>query len=487
VRHPQQAMALDNTSFSTLELPEALTTSLASLGYESMTSIQLQALPSVLDGQDVIGQAKTGSGKTAVFALGILSKLDTTSFNPQAMVLCPTRELADQVATEIRKLARTTHNVKVLVLTGGSPLRKQAESLTRGAHILVGTPGRIDDLLRNNKLRLNEVTTLVLDEADRMLDMGFFEVIEQIVEQVPTARQTLLFSATFPAQIKAIAKRVMVEPVTIEVATTHDETSIEQHVYQVAGDKDRMTALRLLLLKQGAESALVFCNTKREAQQVADDLRGQGFSALALHGDLEQRDRDQTLLRFANQSASVLVATDVAARGLDIDVIGLVINYHLARETEVHLHRVGRTGRAGNKGVACTLVGNNESRRLALLGEHYGRTFDIEPLPPSHWLQQTPPKAPMVTLLIDGGKKQKIRAGDILGALTGTGGIAGGKVGKINIFDNQSYVAVAIEVKNQVLSALTENKLKGRSIRARLVQGQAKTKNHRRRERRKKK
>lgn len=436
-----------------------------------MTPIQAQSLPPILAGQDVIAQGKTGSGKTAAFGLGLLSKLDSASFQVQSLVLCPTRELADQVAKEIRRLARTTKNIKVSILTGGSPFRAQAESLEHGAHIIVGTPGRVEDHLRKGTLNLGNLTTLVLDEADRMLDMGFQDTIDIIIEQVPKKRQTLLFSATYPDEIQSIARRVMIEPVMAKVESTHDNETISQHFFKVDDDQDRSIALRLLLLKYRPESAVVFCNTKREAQDIATDLRGHGFTALALHGDLDQRDRDQTLVRFANKSATVLVATDVAARGLDISELDAVINYHIARDTEVHLHRIGRTGRAGSKGAAYSLISDKESYKVALLQDYLGQVIVGEQLPATSLLKESPGKPAMATLLIDGGKKQKIRPGDILGALTGEGGIAGTMVGKINIFDNRSYVAVQRDVAESALRQLAEGKLKGRSFRSRLMRG----------------
>ena len=443
---------------------------LGSLGYTMMTPIQAQSLPPILAGKDVIAQSKTGSGKTAAFGLGILAKLDAANFGAQSLVLCPTRELADQVAKEIRKLARAVQNVKVLTLCGGMPFRNQAESLEHGAHILVGTPGRIEDHLRKGTLNLESVKTLVLDEADRMLEMGFQDTVDLIIEQTPTARQTLLFSATYPDQIQSIAKRVMVEPVITSVESTHDDTTIQQHFFQVDDDQDRLVVLRLLLLTYRPDSAVVFCNTRRDAQAVADDLRSHGFAALALHGDLEQRDRDQTLVRFANSSATVLVATDIAARGLDIVALDAVINYHIARDVEVHLHRIGRTGRAGSKGSAYSLISEKESYKVALLQEYLGMTIVGQALPPMRILDQPASKPRMTTLRIDGGKKQKLRPGDILGALTGSNGIAGAQVGKIDIFDNRAFVAVHVEVAKLALRKLNEGKLKGRSFRVRMIQ-----------------
>lgn len=460
---------MSSITFSKLKLHADLLKNISSLGYETITPIQAESLPHILAGKDVVAQGKTGSGKTAAFALGLLQKLEVKNFRVQSLVLCPTRELADQVAKEIRRLARTMHNIKVLTLCGGMPFGPQIGSLEHGAHIIVGTPGRIEEHLRKATLKLDALNTLVLDEADRMLEMGFQSALDAIIEQTPAQRQTLLFSATFPDQIKSISARIMREPVMIKVESTHDENIIKQHFYKVNDDEERQSALRLLLLQHRPQAAVVFCNTKREVQDIADDLFDEGFSVLALHGDLEQRDRDLTLVRFANKSARVLIATDVAARGLDIDNIDLVINYHIARDSEVHVHRIGRTGRAGNTGIACSLYSDREHYKVALLSDYLERIIESETLPPANLLKETPQPAAMSTIQIDGGKKQKVRAGDILGALTGKGGITGKQVGKIHLFDNRAYVAVSQSVARVALKKLSEGKLKGRSFRARLI------------------
>jgi len=434
-----------------------------------MTPIQAQSLPRILRGEDVIAQAKTGSGKTAAFGLGLLEKLNVKQYRVQSLVLCPTRELADQVAGELRRLARAVHNIKVLSLCGGVPIGPQIGSLEHGAHIIVGTPGRIEDHLRKDTLDLDHLNTLVLDEADRMLDMGFRQTLDAIIERIPRRRQTLLFSATYPEQIQSMARRIMIRPVLVQVDSTHDSSSIRQHFYSLEHNKHRFPALRLLLLKYRPESALVFCNTRRETQEVAGELCKHGFSALAMHGDLEQGVRDQTLVRFSNKSASIMVATDVAARGLDIDELDAIINYHIARDPEVHIHRIGRTGRAGRKGLACTLYGENESHRLSRLETYLGQVVEPESLPPFRLLEKPAYKPPMSTLQIDGGRKQKVRPGDILGALTGKNGIAGKQVGRIHIFDHCAYVAVSRDAARPALRKLGEGKIKGRSFRVRRV------------------
>jgi ATP-independent RNA helicase DbpA len=458
---------VSQTPFNALKLSPALLSSLDSLGYQVMTPIQAQSLPHVLKGSDVIAQAKTGSGKTAAFGLGLLQKLDVKRFRIQSLVLCPTRELADQVTRELRRLGSSIHNIKILTLCGGAPYGPQAVSLKHGAHIVVGTPGRVEEHLRKGNLVLGEVNTLVLDEADRMLDMGFQESVDTIVAQIPGNRQTLLFSATYPDQIQGLARRVMKRPVTVKVESTHGNRSIQQRFYRFEQNKQRSTILRLLLLKFRPESTLVFSNTKRETDEVADELRSHGFSVLALHGDLEQKARDQVLVRFANRSASVLVATDVAARGLDIEQLDAVINFHIARDPEVHVHRIGRTGRAGNKGLACTLFSASEDYRAARLEKYLDQKIEVDELPPFNILEKSAYRPPMVTLQIDGGRKQKVRPGDILGALTGENGIAGKQVGKINVFDYCAYVAVERDAAKPALRKLRSGTIKGRSLRVR--------------------
>jgi ATP-independent RNA helicase DbpA len=462
---------LSQYNFSSLDLNAALVDNLASLGYREMTPIQAQALPPILANKDVIARAKTGSGKTATFALGLLNKLDVKRFRVQTLVLCPTRELADQVAVEIRKLARGIHNIKVLTLCGGMAFGPQVGSLEHGAHIIVGTPGRIEEHLRKANLNLDNLTTLVLDEADRMLDMGFQQALDDIVSYMPEQRQTMLFSATYPAKIEKTAQRIMQSPVTIEVQDSHNKESILQTLYQVENNQSRVEAIRLLLQAHQPETTLIFCNTKIDTDRVANELRAVGYAALALHGDLEQKQRDQTLVCFANRSASVLVATDVAARGLDIESLDLVINYQIASELEVHTHRIGRTGRAGAQGIACSLYTHRENHKIGLLEDYLDEKFERNNLPDTALLDQPVFYPPMVTLHIGGGKKQKLRAGDIVGALTGVDGIPGAAIGRIQVGDNWSYVAVANEYGKTAFNKLNEGKLKGRSFKVRRLRG----------------
>lgn len=457
------------TTFDSLSLNPSLLNNLTSLGYHQPTSIQTQSLPIILSGEDLIAQSKTGSGKTAAFGLGLLQQLDSKDFTIQGLVLCPTRELADQVAEEIRRLARQMPNVKVLTLCGGSNLAAQQSSLEQGAHIIVGTPGRIEEHLRQQTLSLSGLKTLVLDEADRMLEMGFQPAIEAILATLPTPRQTLLFSATFPDAIAQMASHVMHNPITIKVAAHHDPSSINQAFYRVDTPEQRFKVTRLLLLQHRPNACVIFCNTKKDAQAVADQLLDAGFSAAALHGDLEQRDRDQTLIQFANHSIAVLVATDVAARGLDISDLDGVINYHLAQDPEVHIHRIGRTGRAGQTGWAASLISDKESYKVAMLSDYLAQTIVTSSLPHDSLLQQPPLQATMTTLQLDAGKKDKLRPGDIVGALTAHPDLQAEQIGKIKVTDVRSYVAVSRHLAKQALVHLNNNKLKGKKVRVKAL------------------
>ncbi|HEY5673783.1 MAG TPA: ATP-dependent RNA helicase DbpA [Malonomonas sp.] len=452
---------MNPTAFASLPLKHTLLQNIASLGYHEMTPIQADSLPPILAGKDVIAQAKTGSGKTAAFGIGLLSRLVATRFCVQGLVLCPTRELADQVSKELRRLARQTDNIKILTLCGGVPFGPQLGSLEHGAHIVVGTPGRILDHLSRGSLELKELRMLVLDEADRMLDMGFAEDLATIVAATPDNRQTLLFSATYPKSIASMSGSVQQDPVRVTVEALHDGQQLEQLFFEVEPDK-RIAAVARMLGHYQSESTLIFCNTKLDCQQVADALSERGFSALAIHGDLEQRERDQVLARFANKSASILVATDVAARGIDIKELSAVINYELTRDPEVHIHRIGRTGRAGEQGLALSLVTAADTRRAAAIERYLGESVPRAELESLSMPSAAALEAPMVTLCIDGGRKNKLRPGDILGALTGEAGIPGTEVGKINVFDFHCYVAIRRQSAKSALARLSANKIKGR-------------------------
>jgi len=457
---------MTTSAFASLPIKTELLTSIASLGYEQMTPIQAQALPVLLKRQDLLAQAKTGSGKTAAFAIGLLEKLDVQSYQTQALVLCPTRELADQVSKEIRQLAKTIANIKILTLCGGQPMSGQLASLERHPHVVVGTPGRILKHVQKGSLQFGGLETLVLDEADRMLDMGFHEDIMLILDSIPRKRQTLLFSATYPDEIRAVSDLIQREPIEIRIEATHDNKKIKQVFYQF-NKGERSKTLVALLQHYRPESSLIFCNRKQQCQELADDLWQQGFHVLALHGDLEQFERDQVLVQFSNQSSSILVATDVAARGLDIKELAAVINYDLSTDAEAHIHRIGRTGRAGNVGLALSLFLQSEQWRVDGIGKFQGKAVTIESTNSLKTRENFKLIPPMATLFINGGRKDKVRAGDILGALTASQKLQGKDIGKIDIFDKISYVAVARPLVKQALKILTEGKIKGRKFRVR--------------------
>ncbi len=343
------------SSFSQLGLSSAMLANLQQLGFQSPTPIQTLAVPPALAGRDVIALAQTGSGKTAAFGIGLVERLRPKTFAVQGLVLCPTRELADQVAKSLRALARAKDNIKVLTLCGGVPIGPQIGSLSHGAHLVVGTPGRVQDHLRKGTLQLDRLQALVLDEADRMLEMGFEEAVEDIISQTPQKRQTLMFSATWPENIRQLSARYQADPVDLRVSDEATAPDIHELFYEIAPGQQAEALMALLSERQPA-SCIAFCSTKQQCDEMAAALNERGFAALALHGDLEQKDRDSVLVRFANQSCPVLVATDVAARGLDIKSLPLVVNVDPARDPEVHTHRVGRTGRAGEQGLAVTFA-----------------------------------------------------------------------------------------------------------------------------------
>lgn len=429
-----------------------------------MTPIQQQSLPAILRGKDVQAQAKTGSGKTAAFGIGLLQQLDIQTYQVQALILCPTRELADQVSKEIRRLARPIPNTKILALCGGAPIGPQFASLQHQPHIVVGTPGRILKHLQKGTLTLNKVNVLVLDEADRMLDMGFHDDIMRIIDETPAQRQTLLFSATYPDEIKDISMAIQKSPVDIQVETLHDDKNIKQVFYEIQ-KSTRTETLVALLQHYRPQSCVVFCNRKQQCDELAKELKQYGFHALALHGDLEQKERDQVLVRFSNKSSSILIATDVAARGLDIKDLNAVINYELSPDPEIHIHRIGRTGRAGNEGLALSLFTASEAPKVNAIEDYQGGAVTIEETPSLKIQDKFKLVPPMVTLRINAGRKNKVRAGDILGALTKNTELQGKQIGKIDIFDIVSYVAVEQSIAKQALKTLSEGKIKGRKFR----------------------
>ena len=452
------------TTFADLALAPTLQAGLEALGYATLTPVQAQALPAILAGRDVIAQAPTGSGKTAAFGLGLLQGIDAGATRTQALVLCPTRELADQVGKQLRKLATGIANLKLSVLCGGIPLAPQLASLAHAPHVVVGTPGRVLELVQLDALDLRGVRVLVLDEADRMLDMGFDEPIRALVKRTPKDRQALLFSATFPDAIRLLATAMLRDPLEARVDGDAHAPRIEAHFFE-ADPARRAPQLAALLLQFRPDSAVVFCNTRRDADDVAGSLAHYGFSALALHGDLEQRDREEVLVRFANRSCNVLVASDVAARGLDIEDIGAVVNFELPTDADTYLHRIGRTGRAGRDGLALSLVAPGERNRAALIEQRQGAPIRYARIAPLDGKPRGVPQAAMATLRIDAGRTDKLRPGDIVGALTGDAGLAKEAIGKIDVFATRSYVAIARPEAGHALERLRAGKIKGRRFR----------------------
>lgn len=457
-----------SADFSQLGLAQPLLDTLGQLGITEQTDIQQQALPAVLAGKDVLGQGKTGSGKTLTFALGLLQQTRLTNFTVQHLVMCPTRELAEQVAGEIRKLGRALDNLKVLALCGGMPMGPQIASLKHGAHIIVGTPGRLFDHLLKKRLDLSALHCLVLDEADRMLEMGFADEVDAIVQASPGLRQTLLFSATYPAQIQQISHKIQRNPVQVKAVATHSENKIEQSFFEVEQAHKAQTCAALLSEYQ-PQSAMIFCNTKVACAGLAEQLESMGFAVAALHGDLEQKQRSQVLYKFANQSLTVLVATDVAARGLDVKGVDLVINYQLAFDAEVHIHRIGRTGRADATGQACSLCAPDEAGLANAIEDYQQQKLRWKGVQSLRFHKNRIQPAQYQTLCIDGGKKAKLRPGDILGALTQDAALPGEDIGKINITATHSYIAIKVRTVKPALRYLTEGKIKGRKYRARRI------------------
>lgn len=460
-------------NFNSLSLSPALLQVAAELGFKKLTPIQQQSIPLLLEGKDLIGQSKTGSGKTAAFALPLLQKINLKLKRIQALVLCPTRELCTQVAREIRKFGRRHPGLQVIILSGGEPIHPQLTALKRGVHIAVGTPGRLLDHLRRPTFDLSQVTTVVLDEADRMLDMGFREDMEIILKVTPTTRQTLFFSATYPESIETMSHTYQKNPVKITIEDQEQAVpAIQQNFYE-AHYEEKFQALLCLLQKYNPDSALIFCNLKVTVAELTQFLLKSGVSVACLHGDLEQNERNKVMAKFRNGSTRLLVATDVAARGLDIEKLDSVFNFDLPANPDIYVHRIGRTGRAGQKGMAFSLVTPREWGKVKKIEEVMGlktghEILDFRNVKSDRKIPFKDSK--METLYISCGRKDKMRPGDILGALTGeAGGLKGSDIGKIEIFDQFSYVAISKSVATLALQRLNNGKIKGRKVRVEKV------------------
>ena len=463
-------------TFADLLPGSSLLAVVAELGFVMPTLVQAQAIPALLAGNDLIGQSKTGSGKTAAFGLPLLEKLDLAQRELQGIVLCPTRELSAQVARELRKLGRGRAGLTVAVLCGGEPVRDQTRVLETGVHLAVGTPGRVIDHLQRRTLRVHRVATVVLDEADRMLDMGFVPDIEKVLKALPPTRQTVLFSATFPASIEELSRKYQREPTWVSVEQEAESApDIQERVVEVA-EAGKLATLGRVLAEHAPETALVFANQKVRVARIEEGLAAAGLSVATLHGDLEQRDRDRVMAKFRNGSTRVLVATDVAARGIDLAKLELVVNFDLPSQPEIYVHRIGRTGRAGQSGLAVSLCAPNEATKRAAIEAYTGRAlevvrYDAGSAKPAATAAAGLGRAKMVTLRLSGGRKDKLRPGDILGALTGEGGgLAGDQIGKIEIHDRFSFVALAASVSDHALASLRAGRIKGKRFRVERVE-----------------
>ena len=451
---------------------ERIVTTLTQNNLTVPTPVQEQTIPLLLDGRDVIASAQTGTGKTAAFLLPALQRLANPSEakgrGPRVLVLTPTRELAQQVAHAGETFSKGLARIKTVCIVGGVSYRIQNDLLAKPHEILVATPGRLIDHVNARRIDFSRLEMLILDEADRMLDMGFFDDIATVARQCPAERQTLLFSATYPEGVVRLARQFMRQPQEISLPEQHAAETIRQRFYEVAPEQ-RLHAVGLLLRHYRPESTLAFCNTKQQCRDLIDVLHAEGFHVLALHGELDQRDRDQVLVQFANRSCSVLVATDVAARGLDIAKLEAVINVDVTPDPEVHIHRIGRTGRADAAGWALSLVGPNELNRVNAIARSNGFEPQWESIDELQSEVQTPLVPPMVTLQILGGRKEKIRPGDVLGALTGEAGFAASQIGKINVNEQSTYVAVERSIARKALKRLGDGKIKGKKVRVRLL------------------
>jgi ATP-independent RNA helicase DbpA len=458
--------------FKSLSISKELLAVLAEQKFTEATPIQAQSIPALLEGQDLLGQSQTGSGKTLAFALPILQKLEINLKLPQALILCPTRELCDQIVREIRRFGKLHSGLQIVALVGGQPHAPQRQALRQGVHIVVGTPGRILDFLSTDEIQLRELKTLVLDEADRMLDEGFTNEMDQIRQLLPVQRQTALFSATFSENIKILSQKFQKNPVQVSIAEGPETAlSIEQFVY-IAENPQKLETLLRILQQHPSQCTLIFCRTKASVSEILLEFQKLKVSCAALHGDMEQSARDQVMALFRNGSLRILIATDVAARGLDIDHLELVINYDLPSTAEVYVHRVGRTGRAGKNGLAVSIANGFEAIKL----------MEIEKLTKIPMTRKTLgfknqlglsrefQTASMKTLFIAGGRKDKLRPGDLLGTLTAAPqALAASDIGKIELHDHHAFVAVKNVLAEIALDKLRRGKIKGSKFKTYLL------------------
>ena len=524
---------METVRFDELDLCQEILRGVKEMGFEEASPIQAQAIPVAMQGYDVIGQAQTGTGKTAAFGIPVLEKVNLNKDikHPQALILCPTRELAVQAAEEIRKLAKYMHGIKVLPIYGGQDINKQIRAL-KGTQVIIGTPGRVMDHLRRKTIRCDYVNTIVLDEADEMLNMGFREDIEFVLSGVPEERQTVLFSATMPKPIMEITKKFQNNAKVIKV-TKKELTvpNIEQYYYDVKPKKKEEVLSRLLDI-YSPRLSVVFCNTKKQVDLLVNALLGRGYFAAGLHGDMKQEQRDRVMQGFRTGKTEILVATDVAARGIDVDEVEAVFNYDLPQDDEYYVHRIGRTGRAGREGRAFSFVSGKEVYKLkeiqrycktkiyaqkvpslndvantkmenilddvervieqedldmminaieervnnseftamdmaaAFLKICCGMTEDNKNTEENDWEfgDTGAGEDGMVRLFINIGKKQRVRPGDILGAIAGESGMDGKLIGTIDMYDKYTFVEVPREYAREVLNAMKNVKIKGKTV-----------------------
>lgn len=528
IEQSRNEVFMEAVRFEELDLMPQIQRAVKDMGFEEASAIQAKAIPVVMSGKDMIGQAQTGTGKTASFGIPLLQKVDPKNKHLQAVVLCPTRELAIQVAEEIRRLAKFMHGVKVLPVYGGQDIVKQIRSLKAGTQVVIGTPGRVMDHMRRKTVKLTDVNMIVLDEADEMLNMGFRDDIETILSGMPEERQTVLFSATMPRPIMEIAKKFQKDAEIVKVVKKQlTVPKIEQYYYEVRPRKKSEVLSRLLDI-YSPKLSVVFCNTKRTVDTLVEDLKGRGYFAEGLHGDMKQQQRDRVMNRFRNGKTDILVATDVAARGIDVDDVEAVFNYDIPQDDEYYVHRIGRTGRAGRTGIAFNFVVGKEVYKLRdiqrycktkiiakkipsmddvtdtkvekifarlrdkIEGEDLSRMVDFieekvnqeeytsidlaaamldllmgennQPVQEDTMFGDTGAEEGMVRLFINVGKKHKIRPGDMVGAIAGETGMPGRLIGSINVHEDYTFVEVPSEYAYQVLEAMKHAKIKGKSV-----------------------
>jgi ATP-dependent RNA helicase DeaD len=463
------------TSFKELGLSEALQQTLDELGYAEPTPIQAQAIPELLNGNDVIGQAQTGSGKTAAFGLPMLEYIDPENEETQAIVLTPTRELCIQVTQALRAYAEHLEGVNVVAVFGGAPIREQQSRLRHGAQVVVATVGRMMDLISRKSLVLTAARYVVLDEADEMLDLGFIEDVEKILRMCPNGRQTLLFSATMPAPVARLAETYMYDPVTIRVTPKKLTVDSVEQAYVMVEPREKLTRLAEVLKAEEPEQAIIFVRTKIGASRLGRDLADKGLRVKALHGDLSQGQRDGVMISFKEHKTPLLVATDIAARGLDIEHVTHVINYDLPNNPEIYVHRIGRTGRVGRTGRAITFATAKQAGELkeiertvkAPIGEWEPPEERLEHAPRPR-RREGPPPTPTngtVKLFVNRGKQGGLTEEDLNWALTEGAVLPKEAIHSIRVLDRFSFVEVAADQAERAVEFLDGTKLKGKQIR----------------------